>query len=83
MDTDADINIIFYFENVAFFHAKFGSDVCNRVGNQTFGKILQDLARPLVENLPSASYPPIGIGASFWWWDALAALPYQVTNQLR
>ena len=45
MDTGADINIIFYFENVAFFHAKFGSDLCP---NQTFGKTLQDLARPVI-----------------------------------
>ena len=31
------IIIIFYFENVAFFHAKLGSDVCPRVDNQTYG----------------------------------------------
>ena len=57
--------------NVAFFHAKLGSDVCPRVDNQTSGDTLQDLTRPLVEKSPSASYPSIGIGASFWWWDAL------------
>ena len=37
------IIIIFYFENVAFFHAKLGSDVCPRVDNQTSGDTLQDL----------------------------------------
>ena len=37
------IIIIFYFENVAFFHAKLGSDVCPGVDNQTSGETLQDL----------------------------------------
>ena len=36
--------IILYFENVAFFHAKLGSDVCPRVDS---GDTLQDLTRPL------------------------------------
>ena len=44
------IIIIFYFENVAFFHAKLGSDVYLRVDNQCYGDTLQDLTRPLVEN---------------------------------
>ena len=43
------IIIIFYFENVAFIHAKLGLDVCPRVDNQTSGETLQDLAWPLVE----------------------------------
>ena len=34
--------IILYFENVAFFHAKVGSDVCPRIDNQTSVDILQD-----------------------------------------
>ena len=50
------ITIIFYFENVAFFHAKLGSEVCPRVDNQTSGDTLQDLTRQLVEKSPSASY---------------------------
>ena len=70
------IIIILYFENVTFFHAlKLGSDVCPRVDNQTSGNTSQDLTRPLVEKSPSASYPPMGIGASFWWRDAL---PHQL-----
>ena len=44
-------HISFYFENVAFLHAKLGSDVCPRVDNQTSGETLQDLTRPLVEKL--------------------------------
>ena len=31
------IIIIFYFENVTFFHAKLGSDVCPIVDSQTSG----------------------------------------------
>ena len=64
------IIIIFYFENVAVFHAKLVSDTCPRVDNQTSGDTLQDLTRP-VKKLPSASYPLMGIGASLWWQDAL------------
>ena len=41
-----DNHFIFYFENVAFFHAKLGLDVCPRVDNQTSGETLQDLTRP-------------------------------------
>ena len=48
----------FIFKNVAFFHAKLGSDVCPSVDNQTSGDTLQGLTRPLVEKSPSASYPP-------------------------
>ena len=62
--------LILYFENVVFFHAKLGSDVFPRVDNQTSGDTLQDLTQPLVEKSPSASYPPMGIGASFRWRDA-------------
>ena len=43
------IIIVFYFQNVAFFHAKLRSDICPRVDNQTSGETLQDLTRPLVE----------------------------------
>ena len=71
------IIIIIYFENVAFFRAKLGSDVCPRVDNQTSGDTLQDLARPLVEKSPSASYPPMGNGANFWWQDTL---PHQLVR---
>ena len=71
------IIIVIYFDNSTFLHAKLGSDVCPRVDNQTSGNTLQDLTRPLVQKLPSASYPPMGIGASFRWRDAL---PH--TNQL-
>ena len=63
--------IILYFENVAFFHAKLGLDVCPRVDNQTSDDTLQDLTQPLVEESLSVSYPPMGIGASFWWRDAM------------
>ena len=31
------IIIIFHFENIAFFHAKLGSDVCSSVDDQTSG----------------------------------------------
>ena len=75
------IIIIFYLENVAFFHAKLGSDVCSRVDNKTSGDTLQDLTRPLVEKSPSASYPPMGIGASFWWWDALPHQPVGIREE--
>ena len=57
------IIIIFYFEIVTFFRAKLGSDVCPRVDNQTSRDTLQDLTRPLVEESPSASYPPMGKGS--------------------
>ena len=58
--------IIVYFENVAFFYAKLGSDVCPRVDNQkTSGDTLQDLTRPLVGKSPSGYYSPMGIGQVF------------------
>ena len=38
---DFSIIIIIYFENVAFFHTKLGSDVCTRVDNQTYGDIIR------------------------------------------
>ena len=41
------IIIIFNVENIGFFHAKLGSDVCPRVNNQTSGDTLQNLTRPL------------------------------------
>ena len=41
------IIIIFYFENVAFFYAKLGSDVCPWIDNHNSGETLQDLTRPL------------------------------------
>ena len=44
------IIIILYFENVAFFHAKLGLDVCPRIDNQTSGDALQDLTQPLVDH---------------------------------
>ena len=75
------IIIIFYFENVAFFHAKLGSDVCPRVDNQTSGNTLQDLTRPLMEKSLSASYPPMDIGASFWWRDALPHQPVWIREE--
>ena len=60
--------IIFYFENVAFFHAKLGSEVYPTIDNQTTGNTLQDLfISTTSEKLLSASYPPMGIGASLWW----------------
>ena len=46
------IIIIFYFKNAAFFHAKPGDS----------RDTLQDLTQPLVENSPSVSYPPMGVG---------------------
>ena len=66
-----------HFENVAFFHAKLGLDACPRVDHETSG----DLTRPLVEKLPSASYPPTGIGASFWRWDALLHQPVGIREE--
>ena len=71
--------IISYFGDVTFFQAKLGSDVCPRVDNQTSGDTLQKLTRPLVEKSPSASYPPMGIGTSFWWRDALP--PKQISSE--
>ena len=41
------IIIIFYFKNVAFFHAKLESDVCPRVDDQTSGDTLQDSTQTL------------------------------------
>ena len=61
------IIIVFYFGNVAFFHAMLGLDIWPKVYNQTSGDTLQDLTRPLMEQSPTASYPIMGIGASFWW----------------
>ena len=75
------IKIIIYFENVAFFHAKLGLEVCPRVDNQTSGDTLQDLTRPLVEKSPSASYTPMGIEASFWWRDALPHQPVRIREE--
>ena len=75
------IIIILYFENVTFFHAKLGSDVCPRVDNQTSGDTLEDLTRPLVEKSPLASYPPMGIEASFWWRDALPHQPVRIREE--
>ena len=64
--------IIFYFVNIACFHAKLGSYVCPRVDNQTSGDTLQDLTQPHVEKSPyrPGIHAPMGIGASFWWRDA-------------
>ena len=62
--------IILYFEKVAYFHAELESDVCPRVYNRTSGGTSLDLTQSLVEKMPSASYPPKSIGASFWWQDA-------------
>ena len=75
------IIIIFYFENVAFFHAKLWSDICPRVDNQTSGNRLQDSTRPPVEKSQSASYPPMGIEASFWWRDALPHQPVRIREE--
>ena len=38
-----------YFENVTFFHAELGSDICPRVDNHISGDTLQESTRPLVE----------------------------------
>ena len=73
--------IIFYFENVAFYQAKLGLDVCPRVDNQTSGETLQDLTRPLAEKSPSAIYPPKGFGTSFWWWDAIPHQPVGIREK--
>ena len=35
----------------------------------------------LVEKSPSASYPPTGIGASFWWRDALPNQPARIREE--
>ena len=32
----------------------------------------------IVEKSPSASYPPMDIGASFWWRDALQHQPVRI-----
>ena len=77
----AVVIIIFYFENIVFFLYKLGSDVCPRVDNKTSGNTLQDLTRPLEEKSPSASYPPMGIGASFWWWDAHPNQPVRIREE--
>ena len=59
------IIIILYFENVAFFHAKMGSDVCPRVDNQTSGDTLQDSTQPLVEKSPSSQLSTHGYLSEF------------------
>ena len=61
------IIIIVYFENVAFFYAMLGLDVCPRVDNQTSATLYKIELDHQVEKSPSASYPPMDIGASFWW----------------
>ena len=70
-----------HFENIVSFYVKLGFDICPRVDNQTSGDTLQDSTRPLVEILPSASYPPMGIRASFWWWDALPHQPVRIREE--
>ena len=42
-DFETSSYIIFYFENVTFFHAKLGSDVYPRVDNQTSGYIVKSV----------------------------------------
>ena len=59
-------SISFILKNVAFFHAKLWLDVCPRIDNQTTGDTLQDLTWHLVEKSQSASYPSMGIEASFF-----------------
>ena len=53
------IIIIVYFENVAFLHAKLGSDVCPWVDNQTSGDTSQESTRSYVRwvNLGSQVLP--------------------------
>ena len=60
---------------------KLGSDVCPRVDNQTSGNTLQGLTWPIVEKSPSASYPPTGIGANFWWQDASPHQPVLIREE--
>ena len=59
------IIIIFYFENVAFFHAKLGSDICPRVDNQTSGDTLQDFTRPQVGKITISQLSTHGYWSEF------------------
>ena len=49
------IIIIFDFENVAFFHANPGLNICPRADNQTSGNTLKHPTRSPVEKSSSAS----------------------------
>ena len=69
------IIIIIYFENITFFHAKLGSDICHsKVDNQPSVTLysVQVLTQLLVNQSQSGSYPSMGVGARFWWPDALS-----------
>ena len=75
--------IIFYFENVAFSHAKLGSDVRPRVDNQTSGNILQILTQSLSGKITinQLSTHTSEIGANFWWRDALPHQPVWIREE--
>ena len=59
------IIVVFYFENVALFLDKLGSDVCPRVDNQTSGDTLQDLTRPLSGNIVISQLSTHGYWSNF------------------
>ena len=68
--------IIFYFEKVAFFHAKPRLDVCPRVDHQTSGysHTLQNLTRPLIAISQLSTH---GYWSKFWWRDVLQHQPVE------
>ena len=70
------IIIIFYFKNVAFFHAKLGSDVCPRVENQTSGDTLQDLTRPPSGKIAISLLSTYGVFKA----SSVAGYPYTSTS---
>ena len=78
------IIVIFYFENVAFFHAKLGSDVCTTFeplvtlnsGDINVTRYSITSKKIAISQLSSTS-----IGASFWWWDALLHEPVRIREE--
>ena len=91
------IIIISYFENLVFFHAKIGSDVCPRVDNQTSGDTLQNLTWPLSGKISISQLSTHGFViiykskylnflvsfslASFWWHDVLPYQPVRIREE--
>ena len=74
--------IIFYFENVAFFHAKLGSAIRPRVDNRTSGVTLQDFNSTISGKMAISQLSTTHAnGASFRWQDALPHQPVRIREE--
>ena len=67
--------IIFHFENVTFFNAKLGLDICPRVDNQTSGDTLQDLTQPLSGKIAMSQLSTNG------YWSKVPHQPVRITEE--